>query len=237
MYLSQSGSETSESTLMNNEPEDEVLENNDAEQYSIESYNYTYDATRANADIRALYRILLSGLVIEPEEQDNLIDEDDDYYNNYDVDDYYQIQRVYEIEYLFLDSEKVHNKYYIGIYSIHEYVTPQSTTHAEIILGCCVSPATFFEFPIKTVEYYLSMHSINYNDRFSKKNVDILKLCINEIDGTYNVIVKTSWLRMIQRKWKKIYAEKKRDIEHRMKLSSMRYFEVYGKWPPKYSII
>lgn len=264
MYFSHSDSETSESTLMNTDTQEcnsDSVENDEyiinrfeeeglreygyddegIEHYSVESYEY--DATSAIANTRSLYRRLLSDLTVEPETQDNTIVSD--YYDHNDFweveedSDYYEIQRIYEKEYLFLDSEKINNKYYIGIYTVlDEYMNqPQSSTPIEIVLGSCISPSTFFEFPIKNIQQYLSAYSIIYSDRFSRKNVDILKLCISERDGTYTVIVKTTWLRMFQRKWRKIYAEKKRDMKHRMKLSSMRHFEVYGKWPPKHAFL
>jgi len=138
--------------------------------------------------------------------------------------DYNDIERIYEKEYLFLDSEKINNKYYIGIYS---------RVDDELLLGSCISSSSFFEFPINAVKKYLSTYSIIYNDRFFLKKIDILKLAINETDGTYNVVIKTVWLRIFQRKWKKLFAEKKSMMEHKKKLSSRMYFEVYGKWPPK----
>ena len=137
--------------------------------------------------------------------------------------DYNDIERIYEKEYLFLDSEKINNKYYIGIYS---------RVDDELLLGSCISSSSFFEFPISAVKKYLSTYSIIYNDRFFLKKIDILKLAINETDGTYNVVIKTVWLRIFQRKWKKLFAEKKSMMEHKKKLSSRMYFEVYGKWPP-----
>jgi hypothetical protein len=137
--------------------------------------------------------------------------------------DYNDIERIYEKEYFFLDCEKINNKYYIGIYS---------RVDDELLLGSCISSSSFFEFPINAVKKYLSTYSIIYNDRFFLKKIDILKLAINETDGTYNVIIKTVWLRIFQRKWKKLFAEKKSMMEHKKKLSSRMYFEVYGKWPP-----
>lgn len=218
----------------------EYVDDDDEEHYSIDSYDYDHNIS--NTNMRSLYRRLLSGLTIEPVTQDNTVTSDnyvyDDFWEEEAESDYYEIQRMYEKEYLFLDSEKTNNKYYIGAYTmIDECMNADSSTPLEIVLGSCISPSTFFEFPINIVQKYLSAYSIIYSDRFLQKGVDILKLCISEEDGTYTVIVKTTWLRMFQRKWKKIYAEKKRDMEHRMKLSSMRYFEVHGKWPPKHAFL
>ena len=44
-------------------------------------------------------------------------------------------------------------------------------------------------------------------------------------------IIKTMWIKIIQRKWKKVYAERKRIINTRMLYSSLKRRELTGKWP------
>jgi hypothetical protein len=44
-------------------------------------------------------------------------------------------------------------------------------------------------------------------------------------------IIKTIWIKIIQRKWKKVYAERKRIIKMRMNYSSLKTREITGKWP------
>ena len=44
-------------------------------------------------------------------------------------------------------------------------------------------------------------------------------------------IIKTIWIKIIQRKWKKVYAERKRIIKLRMLYSSLKTREITGKWP------
>lgn len=44
-------------------------------------------------------------------------------------------------------------------------------------------------------------------------------------------ILKTFWLRIIQKKWKKIYQERKRVISKRSGPSSLYHKQIYGKWP------
>ena len=50
-------------------------------------------------------------------------------------------------------------------------------------------------------------------------------------DGTYSVVIKTFWLKIIQRKWKKIFNERKQILSKRMQLSSMIHREIHGTWP------
>lgn len=44
-------------------------------------------------------------------------------------------------------------------------------------------------------------------------------------------IIKTFWLRLIQRKWKNIIKERKRIISIRMNPNSLKYKEIVGYWP------
>lgn len=44
-------------------------------------------------------------------------------------------------------------------------------------------------------------------------------------------ILKTFWLRLIQRKWKNIINERKKILRKRCNLSSLKYIEINGKWP------
>jgi hypothetical protein len=44
-------------------------------------------------------------------------------------------------------------------------------------------------------------------------------------------IIKTMWIKIIQRKWKTVYAERKRIINTRMLYSSLKTREITGKWP------
>lgn len=44
-------------------------------------------------------------------------------------------------------------------------------------------------------------------------------------------IIKTHWLKIIQRTWKKIYREKKNIIRKRCNPNSIKYREIYGRWP------
>jgi hypothetical protein len=44
-------------------------------------------------------------------------------------------------------------------------------------------------------------------------------------------IIKTIWIKIIQRKWKKVYAERNRIINVRMLYSSLKTREITGNWP------
>jgi len=50
-------------------------------------------------------------------------------------------------------------------------------------------------------------------------------------------ILKTFWLRIIQRKWKKVFQERKNMIRNRLSLTSLHTRQITGKWPKKYETL
>ena len=101
----------------------------------------------------------------------------------------------------------------------------QEHTDGEYLLGLCwydrdyhynllsasVCPRTYFSYPFDAVVDYLNNYSILYQDRVAFP--DILQLSI--VENMYKVTIKTFWLRIIQRTWKRIFHERK-DIKRRM---------------------
>lgn len=55
--------------------------------------------------------------------------------------------------------------------------------------------------------------------------------CVYLPSGHCIGIIKTFWLKLIQRSWKNVLKERKRVIKERMKISSLKYREIYGSWP------
>jgi hypothetical protein len=88
-------------------------------------------------------------------------------------------------------AEKVDRKYYVGI------AADDATSGA--ILDIAVSPSSFFAFPATSVIAYLRAYSTH---ECARKHIDIMQLVI--VEGTYTVVVKTTWLKTIQRKWRSI---------------------------------
>jgi len=50
-------------------------------------------------------------------------------------------------------------------------------------------------------------------------------------------ILKTFWLRIIQRKWKKVFQERKNMIRNRVSFTSLHIRQITGKWPKKYETL
>lgn len=143
--------------------------------------------------------------------------------HSYESDDLYdEIQNLFRADSVFLDSVRHNNKYYIGAcYQISEI------TSYKWIVGTCVSPTAFFRFSYETVLDYLQLYSIYYTNQYN--DIEIFQIYIE--DNNYYAIIKTFWLRLVQRFWKKIFAQRKKIIEKRCSIKSQYYFQINGKYP------
>uniref|UniRef100_A0A6C0JYC5 Uncharacterized protein n=1 Tax=viral metagenome TaxID=1070528 RepID=A0A6C0JYC5_9ZZZZ len=135
--------------------------------------------------------------------------------------DTYIIDEIAESEEDFLDSEKYPNRYYIG--SAMYY--PE---YNDILLDTSISPATLFSYTLYDITLYLAEYSI-CNVR-SLPAVHILQLDIKP-DGRYCTVIKTFWLKIVQRAWKKQFAKRQIIICSRGKIAARRHFELTGTYP------
>ena len=74
----------------------------------------------------------------------------------------------------------------------------------------------------------------NYKNIISNKNYikpEIAECIYLRNDGECIAILKTYWIRLIQRTWKNIYKKRISLIKKRCNLNSLKYKEIYGKWP------
>ena len=122
------------------------------------------------------------------------------------------------------------NKYYIGLPG---YIKKERN----YILMSSISSKRFLKHPFKDVVSYLSSMSICY---IVNPQVHIMKLHISD-DGVYNVVLKTHYIRLIQRTWKKIYKEKRMYIQKMKSLDALRMRETginsYKNIPTLYGML
>ncbi len=146
-------------------------------------------------------------------------------------DDYYDIITYYypivfdiqEIELEFLKFKIIHSKIYLGCYTYcKNYSTPS------IVYGCIVSPDTFLLYNGTIIGLYLTENDTT-SIRNEVSNIDLMKLYIDPNTDNIMVIVKTFWIRIIQRTWKKIYKEQMYKNALRRTTKSLRQFELTGK--------
>jgi len=143
------------------------------------------------------------------QETDNTYDSDDE---NYD--------HIYDLDQEFAESEKQNGQYCIGICK---------KMNNEFVYLNALSNSIFFSLPCDYALNYLYYYSIIHLD-FSSIKINIMKLNIAS-DGTYNVILKTFWLRMIQRNWKRVFKERQEIIQKRKHPMSQLCFSLRGRYP------
>jgi hypothetical protein len=122
----------------------------------------------------------------------------------------------------FQDMDKQHNHYYIG----SAIYFPQSNI---IQLDIAVSLETLFSYEIDDISLYLAEYSIT-NVMRTLPCVHIIQLDIKH-DGEYCAIIKTFWLRIVQRAWKKQFAKRQSIIRARRHIAAQRHFELTGTYP------
>jgi len=125
----------------------------------------------------------------------------DDSHDSHNSHNYDELDEIMYSEYD-NEHEYIHKKYYIG-----SYLYDTDENHENIIHAKTVRISTFYHFTNDCISNYICL---SCNLQF-KPIIEIIQVIMND-DGTYNYIIKTFWIKIIQRKWKK------RMQEHRMKL-------------------
>lgn len=80
-------------------------------------------------------------------------------------------------------------------------------------------------FPHKTIRNYFNI--IGRSDYIKPE----IGECFELVTGEQIVIIKTIWLKIIQRKWKKVFAKRQQIIKYRLSPSSLSFRQLTGKWP------
>ena len=94
------------------------------------------------------------------------------------------------------ETEFIHTQRYVGI----PYYDPKYKIH---ILASTVKPQTFHTNTHDDIVDYLYQHSIM---RVDEPKLQIMQL--NVVNDVFEVVLKTHWLKLVQRKWKKTYADR-----------------------------
>ena len=109
-----------------------------------------------------------------------------------------------------------------------------------------VSATAFYRFPMRVAKQYLidlsdewdSPSFVFASDIAHNIRVDGLRDIPDGIgtgdggdnDGCGGFTIKTYWIRIIQRRWKRVYSEKMRKLRLRGGLRAQRHFEICGKY-------
>ena len=153
----------------------------------------------------------------ENESSDDDTDDDEDTDDDYDSDDDIDIANR---EIVYEETDKIAGKCYIGIAYLDK-------PHGVYLMNGTISTRSFFEFPYARIVAYTRNISVYYVRSSTK--LDILKLHILP-DGVYEVSVHTFWIRIIQRAWRKTYAQRIRQIRLRGNIRNQEYFRKNGRY-------
>ena len=116
---------------------------------------------------------------------------------------------IYSYETLFRDLDDpddyyANNHYYLGLsFNDVEYNT--------LLLASTVQIMTFFQYKFTDITDYLNNYSILYQNVVNQPEIMQLQIDNNMV---YNVVIKTFWLKLIQRNWKRICNERKNIIKN-----------------------
>lgn len=140
------------------------------------------------------------------------------------VSPYNMLERIFEtidtIDGPFQDMEKTDRKYYIG-----NALYMSAENH--YLMMNAISPKIFFRYDSPVISGYLYQTSLVRTDKLPV--IDIIQLSIQ--DDYYTCIIKTFWIRIIQRRWKKVFAQRMQVLRMMGSIPAQRHFEIYGKYP------
>jgi hypothetical protein len=141
-----------------------------------------------------------------------------------DTEEYAICDEVEEVENEYIEC--VNDKYYIGSYCIMK----DNIYNDMILFGRKIHLSTFYAFSNYELSTYIYFCSgLNYR---KKPTIEIMQLKIGKY-GIYTAIIKTFWIKMIQRAWKKRMAQKKQYISNieRNILSLLHTFQLTNQLP------
>jgi hypothetical protein len=117
-------------------------------------------------------------------------------------------------------SEKETGKTYIGL--VH--TAPETTA---IIMSNTVSARAYFAHPHITILRYLCAYGLI---RIKRPVLHVMTLHVLA-DGTYSMLLKTHWIRLVQRHWRKICRSRRSMIRKRAHPQARKVYEITGKYP------
>jgi hypothetical protein len=170
-----------------------------------------------------------STVVIELDPDDNtdtetIYSDDHDDISDYDSDDGIEYDSIHNEDAFHFYSEKENGKYYIGLCHLYTHTTSQYTRW---LLSTSVSANSFFRHSYDNINNYLYYYGLV---RIPQHEVQIMQ--VDRLpDETCTVIIKTHWLRLVQRHWKKTYCKRRNMVRHRMSPQMQRYSQIHGKYP------
>jgi len=136
------------------------------------------------------------------------------------IDEYDICDDIFEYEELLPYTECLHGKYYIGS---SKYIKRENI----LLLTKKINIRTFLKYNSNDIQKYFYWYSGIYIA--PNPSIHIIKVDIQS-DGVYTCILKTFWIKIIQRLWKKTYRNQQQYISSMKTLQNIRMNEL-GKRP------
>jgi len=114
------------------------------------------------------------------------------------------------------DEECVDGKYYVGSYNL-------DSERNILLLTARVNLREFFKYEQNHLIWYLYL-CMRHDPKLEIIQVQIM------CDGTYTCVLKTRYIRLIQRKWKR-WLKQRQHFIRTMTLQKLRHRELTGRFP------
>lgn len=148
---------------------------------------------------------------------DSVYDHISEYEDECILDEMYDFEERFDLE------EKETGKYYLGMYMNIKDVQIMSSgfligNNPPLFFGNAISTELFFKYKYRLIIRYMRSIIMCMN---TNPVIDIMQLIISE-DGLYLALIKTHWISLIQRHWKKTMNKKKEYIEYQKSFQYIR---------------
>jgi hypothetical protein len=170
---------------------------------------------------------------IEPETSDSNDDDDESI-----IESSSSTSSIDEFSEYLIDSDN-DNEIIDQIYYDDTETVEAIKTNGSYYLGCvcncllfemAVSPRIFYKYTYRQIREY--MHQYSVLSCCLSRRKPILHIIRVDIQNNilYNAVLKTIWLRLVQRHWKKICKQRQEILHLRKSWKNQRYFELHGKY-------
>lgn len=163
------------------------------------------------------------------DDDDDSDDDDSDDDNDFEIENLAVIERVFDDDFYLQNTD---TKWFIGLY-FKQYDYNLYAIH--------VSPSSYFNYSHDVVKRYLRRYSCMELPKDAK--IEIMEMVVEtfSLNGyefpIKKVILKTHWIRLIQRCWRNVLKHRHNTILKRGLIRNLRHAELTGRNLPEYSVL
>jgi len=161
------------------------------------------------------------------------IEEEDSDEDEYDETDEI-LDEIYEYESIFEEDVEMREMFIAQnpkkLYILSSKYSPSDNSN---ILIYTISINTFLKYTTHLLSRFIFRFSGIYLHRNPPIEIGMLYMnyCEHPLYPVTCCIIKTCWIRIVQRIWKKIVKIRKEIIEERKTIAALKYREIHGYWP------